>query len=363
MLRVGVVGCGNISPAYLENAKRMSAIDIVACTDLIADRSGIRAADFGVRQMFGEEIYESTDVDIILNITTPDAHASVALHALESGKHVYNEKPLAVTRDDGVKIMALATEKGLRVGCAPDTFLGAGYQTVRKLLDGGAIGRPVSAVAFMLSPGVEKWHPNPFFYYDIGGGPMFDMGPYYLTAMVHLLGPVRSVSGTTSKALESRPITSEPFAGQSAPVNVPTHVQSLLEFESGVVATLITSFDVQSHTLPHLQIFGTEGTLDCPDPNTFGGPIKVWKGDWQEMPLEFPNEGNSRSIGLADMADAIEKGRPHRASGGLAFHVLDIMHAAHESAATGHRIDLNPGEVRPAGFPEGLSDGQVLEFL
>lgn len=357
-LKVGIIGCGNICGAYFDNAQRMPAIQIVACSDQDLARAQIAAEKYGCTAMSVDQILVS-DVDIILNLTTPDAHYSVAKAAILAGKHVYNEKPLTVAKADAQDLADCAESAGVRIGCAPDTFLGAGYQTVRHIVDSGGIGRPVSFTAFMLCPGHESWHPNPFFYYEPGGGPMFDMGPYYLTALIHLFGPVKRVQGTASQAHDERLITSQPHAGKHAPVLVPTHVQCLLEMKSGVVGTLVTSFDVQAHTLPHIQVYGTEATLTCPDPNTFGGPILRGKGqDWEEIPLVFPNAQNSRSLGVADMADAIATGRPHRASGSLALHVLEIMHAAHEAAKTGRAIELDSG-IQPLAMPPGLGDGEV----
>lgn len=357
-LKVGVLGCGNISGAYFDNALRMPAIDIVACADRHLDRAQETGEKYGIVGSSVDELLAS-DVDIVLNLTTPDAHFEVAKAAVLAGKHVYNEKPLTISLEEGRELLKMAEGHGVRVGCAPDTFLGAGYQTVRKVIDEGSIGTPVSFTAFMLCPGHESWHPNPFFYYDFGGGPMFDMGPYYLTALVHMFGPVRRVCGTTSKAMDERLITSQPHSGERAPVKVPTHVQCLLEMESGVVGTLITSFDVQAHTLPNIQVYGTEGSLNCPDPNTFGGPILRGKGsEWEDVPLAFANETNSRSLGVADMAAAIESGREHRASGALAGHVLEVMHAAHDSAATGQYIELSSG-VQPAAMPLRLGEGEV----
>jgi len=336
----------------------MSPIEIVACADLDADRASQAATKYGVTACSIDDLING-DVDIVLNLTTPESHFSVGKAAIQAGKHVYNEKPLTVSKQEGAELLQLAESKGVRIGCAPDTFLGAGYQTVRRLIDDGGIGKPVSFTAFMLCPGHESWHPYPFFYYEVGGGPMFDMGPYYLTALVHLFGPVKRVSGTTSKATDQRLVTSQPHAGEFAKVHVPTHVQCLLEMESGVVGTLITSFDVQAHTLPHIQIYGTEATLTCPDPNGFGGQILRGKGsEWEEIGLQFPNAGNSRALGLADMANAIQTGRDHRASGELANHVLEIMHAAHESAESGQAVILTSG-VQPAPMTTGLKDFEL----
>jgi predicted dehydrogenase len=359
MMKIGVIGCGNISPAYLEISQRMQGIEIVACADRIHERAVAKAEEFGIRAVTVSEILADEEISIILNLTDPIEHTGIMLAGIDAGKHVYGEKPLAVSLEDGKEILRRAKERGVRVGCAPDTFLGAGYQTVRALIDEGSIGRPVAFTAFMMSAGIETWHPNPFFFYEEGAGPMFDMGPYYITALVHLFGPVRRVCGTISKALEERLVTSEPHAGKIAKVSVPTHIQCLLEMESGVVGTLITSFDVQAHTLPNLQIYGTAASLTCPDPNTFGGPIKRNKDEeWEELKLTFANAENARSIGLADMADAILTGRDHRASGELACHVLEVMHAAHQAAATGRYVDITSG-VQPAAMPIGLGEGRM----
>lgn len=357
-LKVGVVGCGNICGIYFDNAKQMSPIEILACADLDMERAAKTATKHGVTAYSVDELI-NIDLDIVLNLTTPESHYSVAKAAISAGKHVYNEKPLTISKQESSELLQLADSKGVRVGCAPDTFLGAGYQTVRKVIDEGGIGKPTSFTAFMLCPGHESWHPNPFFYYEAGGGPMFDMGPYYLTALVHLFGPVKRVSGTTSKAFDQRLVTSRPHAGEFAKVHVPTHVQCLLEMENGVVGTLITSFDVQAHSLPHIQVYGTDATLTCPDPNGFGGQIMRGKGSaWEEVPLQFPNAENSRGLGLADMAQGVLSNRDHRASGVLAHHVLEVMHAAHESAESGKAVVLNSG-IQPAPMPTGLSDFEI----
>jgi predicted dehydrogenase len=243
----------------------------------------------------------------------------LALRALEAGKSIYNEKPLSVFREDGQKMLSLAAEKGLRVGCAPDTFMGAGLQTCRKLIDDGAIGVPVAATAFMMGHGPERWHPDPEFFYKVGGGPMFDMGPYYLTALVSLMGPVKRVTGAARISFAEREIGSEPKKGtRRLSVETATHVAGLLEFEDGPVGTMITSFDVWKSNLPRIEIYGSEGTLSVPDPNTFGGPVGAVEGpmatEGEEIPLVPIRRYNSRSLGVADMAHAIRSGRPHRAS-------------------------------------------------
>lgn len=337
--KVGLVGCGNISPVYLKTEKMFRNIEIIACSDIIMERAKARAQEFSIpKACTVEELMADPDIEIVLNLTPPNSHGVIAFKALEAGKHVYNEKPLAVTRQDGKKILQLAKEKGLRVGSAPDTFLGGGLQTSRKLIDDGWIGKPIGATAFMMSHGPEGWHPDPEFFYKRGGGPMLDMGPYYLTALVTLLGPVRRVTGLTRITFPERTITSQPKYGMKVEVEVPTYAVGIVDFASGAVGTIITSFDVWGSQLPRMEIYGTEGSLSLPDPNTFGGPVgflRAGSRDWKEVPLTHGYIEQSRSIGVADMAKAIETGRSHRANGELAYHVLDIMHAFHDASSLG----------------------------
>ena len=322
-----------------------------------------RAREFEVPKVHDvEALLADPDIDIVLNLTTPNAHGSIALAALEAGKSVYNEKPLALSREEGQAMLKLADQKNLRVGCAPDTFLGGGIQTCRKLIDEGAIGQPVAATAFMMSRGHEHWHPNPSFYYKPGGGPMFDMGPYYLTALVNLLGPVTRVTGSTSMTRSERLITSEPQHGTLIQVEVPTHVAGLLDFESGAIGTIITSFDIQGANLPRIEIYGTEGSLSVPDPNTFGGPVQLLSTknrEWETKSLSHGYTENSRGIGLADMAYALVSGRAHRANGALAYHVLDIMHAFQDATEQSQHISIQSTVERPSPLPLNLSDGQL----
>ena len=361
--KVGIIGCGNISGIYFQAGKTFENLDIVACADLVLEKAQQRAQEFGVaKACTPEELLADDSIKIVINLTVPKAHAEVDLAALKAGKHVHAEKPLAVTREDGRRIMAAAKAKGLRVGSAPDTFLGGGIQTCRKLIDDGWIGKPVAATAFMMCRGHESWHPDPEFYYELGGGPMFDMGPYYLTAMVALMGPVRRVTGATGISFPERVITSKPKYGKHVKVETPTHVAGLLDFAGGAIGTIITTFDVWAAELPRIEIYGTEGSLSVPDPNGFGGPVKIRRPgmqDWKEIPLAFGYADNSRGIGVADMANAIQSGRPHRASGELAFHVLDIMCAIHEASAQGKHIELTSTCTSPAPLPMGLLPGRL----
>jgi predicted dehydrogenase len=354
-IKVGVIGCGNISSIYLEQMKTFDILEVVACADLIMDRARDRAAKYGIpRACTDEELWADPEIQIVLNITNPLAHAEVALGSLQAGKSVYDEKPLTTNREDAQQILKLAEEKGLRVGGAPDTFLGAGLQTCRKLIDEGAIGEPIAATAFMTCHGHESWHPDPEFYYQVGGGPMFDMGPYYLTALVSLLGPVKSVAGMTRITFPERTITSKAKYGKKIQVEVPTHVAGLMNFANGAVGTIITSFDVWGATLPWLEIYGTEGSLHLPDPNGFGGEVKLWRPavkEWENIPLIPWRSQNSRSLGLADMAHAIRSGRPHRANGKMGYHVLDIMHAFHDASRLGKEVELESTCERPAPIP------------
>jgi len=348
---LAVVGCGNISDIYFQNLTRSRAVKVIACADLDLARAESTARKYGLPK-FGslEDVLRDPEVELILNLTTPDAHASVALAALEAGKHVYNEKPLALTLEDARQMLELARVKGLRVGAAPDTFLGGGLQTCRDLIDSGAIGVPMAATAFMAIPGHEGWHPNPAFYYQPGVGPMFDMGPYYLTALINLLGPVRSVAGRARISFAERTITSAARYGEKIVVNTPTHVSGLLDFAQGTQGTLITSFDVQAAHLPHLEIYGSEGSLSLPDPNTFGGPIQLFRrGEptWQDVPMAHGYTENSRGLGVADMALSIREGRPHRASGELALHVLEVMHGVLESSTQERHIRIQSRPERP----------------
>jgi predicted dehydrogenase len=329
------------------------------------ERAEEQARAYGVPKAYTpEELLADPEVEIVLNLTVPAVHAEVSLAALEAGKHVYTEKPLAVSREDGRKMLEEAAERGLLIGCAPDTFLGGGLQTCRKVMDEGIIGEPVAATAVMMTHGPEDWHPNPDLFYQPGAGPMFDMGPYYLTALATLLGPVRRVTGSARVTFAERQVTSQPLAGTTITVNTPTHVAGVMDFEGGAVGTLVTSFDVWSAEHFRIDVYGTEGTLSVPDPNTFGGPVRVWRsgGDaWTDVPLTHPYTENSRGLGLADMAQALRSGRRHRATGELGGHVLDVIHAFLDSSEGGRHVEVTStfdrSEPLPAGSPAGLFGG------
>lgn len=362
-MNIGVVGCGNISRVYFTNLMRSEKTTVVGCADLNAARAKEAADHYGIKAYpTVADLLADPDIHLVLNLTVPKAHAEVSLAALQAGKHIYGEKPLATCRDDGRAIVQEAAARGLRVGSAPDTFLGGGHQCCRKLLDDGIIGEPVGATAFMLCHGHESWHPSPEFYYEVGGGPMLDMGPYYLTALVNLLGPVRRLTGIARTTFSERTITSEPKRGKVIRVETPTHIAGTMEFAGGPIGTILTSFDVWHSTLPRIELYGTEGTLLIPDPNGFGGePLFRLKGEaeWRKAPIEHANCSNARGIGVIDMAAAHSSGRRHRASGELAFHVLDVMLGFLDASETGQHYVPESTCQRPAALPVGLQDGEV----
>lgn len=349
---IGIIGCGQISSIYLEAPRTFNILNIVACADLDMDRARAQASRFGVPNACTvDELLADPTIDIVINLTIPKVHAEVGMSVINAGKSVYAEKPLALNRIQGRALLDAAAAKKLRVGSAPDTFLGGGIQTCIKLINDGVIGTPVAATAFLMGHGPEHWHLDPDFYYQPGGGPMFDMGPYYLTALIAMMGPLRRVTGSTSIAFPERTITSKLKYGTKIIVNTPTHVAGILDFASGAIGTIITSFDIWHHQLPRIEIYGTEGTLSVPDPNTFNGPVFVrlaQEQEWREVPLTHGHTKNSRGIGVADMAHAMQEGREHRANGDMAYHVLDIMQAIHESATEGKHIELTSTCTQPA---------------
>ena len=335
-IRTGVLGCGNISSIYFENlTRKFDNVEVYACSDLIRERAENAAAKYFIPQIMSfEEMLEDESIRLILNITTPQSHYDLTKRALIAGKHVYVEKPLALTFEEGCELVEIARDKRLLLGGAPDTFLGAGIQTCAGLINEGVIGEIVGANAFMVCHGHESWHPAPEFYYKKGGGPLFDMGPYYITALVHLMGRVTEVTGMSHKAFSQRTITSSPKLGEVIDVEVPTHVSGLMRFSNGSVAHLLTSFDVWESVLPRIEIYGTKGSLLVPDPNTFGGPVKLALNDgngYRDVPVTLPFNENSRGIGLSDLARCISEGGKPKAGSDLTNHVLEIMCAIDSS--------------------------------
>lgn len=360
---IGLIGCGNISNAYFEGCQNYAdLIRIVGCADLNVPHAEATAAKHGLA--FGgsvEALLARDDIDLVVNLTIPGAHTAINRQALAAGKHVYCEKPFALTAADTATVLAAATAAGLRVGSAPDTFLGSGLQTARRVIDEGLIGTPVSAFGFMLCPGHESWHPNPDFYYQMGGGPMFDMGPYYITALVNLLGPVARVSGAARATFAERTITSEPRRGETVKVEVPTHFSTTLEFAAGPIGTLVMSFDTPKSDLPNIIIHGTKGVLKVCDPNQFDDPCHFQPAGanaFEPVPTLHP-AGRARGTGVADLAHAIRSGRPHRANGQLAHHVIETMEAAVRSPAEGRHIPMVSTCERPAPLPVDLPADQM----
>ena len=359
---IGIIGTGNISDAYLKAAPKFPVLKIVACADINMDAAQAKAANYGIEALTVDALLANSRISIVLNLTTPQHHVPVGLQAIAAGKHVYSEKPLAIALGDGLRLIDAARVKGLRIGCAPDTFLGGSHQTARKAIDDGTIGIPLAGTAFMMVPGHELWHPNPDFYYKPGGGPMLDMGPYYLTCLVNMLGPVASVSGAAKSSYPNRVVGSGPRQGESFSVDVPTHISGMMTFQSGAAVTITTSFDVWKHSHSHIEIYGSTGSMLVPDPNQFQGEVQVSqrKGDWTPVQQShLYGDGNYRIVGLADMAQAIVNGRPHRANDEISLHVLEIMDSILHSAESGQRIDLKHPCARPAAMRDDLPFGQL----
>lgn len=358
-VKVGIIGCGNISSAYINGCRLFDMLEVTAVADIVPAVAQAKAAEHNIPRVYASpaELLADPEIEIVINLTIPAAHAEVSLAAIAAGKHLHSEKPLAITRDDGRAILQAAQEKGLRVGCAPDTFLGGGLQTCRKLIDDGVIGEPVAATAFMLSHGPEGWHPNPTFFYKVGAGPMFDMGPYYITALVHLLGPVRQVAAMARASFPERVAAN----GERISVDVPTHVAGTMQMHAGAIATMITSFDSWGHHLPRIEIYGSAGSLSVPDPNIFGGPVRLRRSashEWEDVSLTHSDEVR-RGIGVADMAYGLRYGRAHRASGELAYHVLDVMHTFYDSSLQEQHVRVESNCEQPRPLPTGLPLGTL----
>jgi predicted dehydrogenase len=360
-LGVGIIGCGNISAAYLRLAPMFRGINIIACADLNPSVAEARAKEFGVKAQTIEALLANDVVDIVVNLTIPDAHFAVTKQILSAGKHAYSEKPLVLTLDEGQELQTLAAQKGLKVGCAPDTFLGGAHQLARQTIDSGAVGTITSGTCHVMSHGMEHWHPNPDFFFKAGGGPILDLGPYYIANLINLLGPVRRVGALTSMATETRLISSEPRKGERIPVETPTTINALLEFETGAQITLSASWDVWAHRHPNMELYGTEGSIYLPDPNFFGGDVLITKAGqdvevveaWAH-PFAISNEehkagmmANYRTAGLADMALSIIEGRDMRCSLERALHGVDVMVSILRSGEEQRFIQIETSCTRP----------------
>lgn len=373
-MRIGIVGCGNISMAYLRNAPLFSGVKIMACADLFPEAAERRASEFGLRASGVDALIADPGIDLVLNLTVPAAHFEVSMRALQAGKHVFTEKPLAVTAAEGRQLVEAAAARGLAIGSAPDTFLGAAGRLARRLIDSGAIGAPVAGTAFMFGRGMEHWHPDPSFYYQPGAGPVMDMGPYYLTMLVNLLGPIRRVQAMSTSGQAERLITAPgPKTGTRFAVGTPTSVLSLLDFACGAVVTFGASWDVFRHSNASIELHGTEGSLRLPDPDTFGGTVSVSAAGapWAETdtaalpfgavnwPVAAPDRANYRMLGIADFARALAEGRAPRASGALALHVLEVMEAILRAGETHEAQTIASTVTQPAE----LREAEALSFL
>ncbi|MXU65992.1 Gfo/Idh/MocA family protein [Oceanomicrobium pacificus] len=373
ILGVGIIGCGNISTTYFKFAPLFKGIEMRACADMNPDAAQAQADAFGLRAMSVEDLLAADDIDIIVNLTIPDAHFAVSKAILEAGKHVYSEKPLVLSLEEGETLRGLADAKGLKVGCAPDTFLGGSHQMARKLIDDGAIGSVTSGTAHVMNHGMEHWHPNPDFFFLPGGGPVLDLGPYYIANLINLLGPVERVAALTGMATPTRTISSEPRNGEEIAVKTPTDIHALLSFKSGAAITLSSSWDVWAHRHGHMELYGTEGSLFLPDPNFFGGTVEMAGRDGEiapvplwDHPFGIPNQqhsqgmmANHRSAGLADMAAAILEDRDFRCALERALHGVDVMLSILKSGETGAFVTLSTTCSRP----EALSIEQAQALL
>ncbi|MFT2816850.1 Gfo/Idh/MocA family protein [Leifsonia sp. A12D58] len=351
---VAIIGAGNISTQYLDNLTTFPDVRVLVVADLLEDVAAARAAEYGIEISGGVALaLNHPDVEIIVNLTIPAMHVEVATAAVNSGKHVWSEKPFSLDRASGRGLLDAADAAGVRLGCAPDTFLGAGLQTARRLIDSGEIGTPLTARTVFQTPGPESWHPNPAFLFQEGAGPVFDMAPYYLTALIQAFGPLAEVVAVGSTARPTRVVGSGPKAGEEFAVEVPTHVSAIARFESGATSQSVYSFE---SPLPHtgfIEITGTEATLSLPDPNNFDGDISIWRAgdeEWTVIPATGPSHG--RGMGVVDMARAIRSGGEHRATGTQAYHVLDAMVSMIESVQTGAFVAVESTLTRSAALPE-----------
>ena len=372
-VKVGLIGSGAISKTYLRNmTQEFSILEVVGCSDIIPERSKNRAEEFGIKQMTNEEIYQDPEIEIVVNTTYPLSHYEVTKAALLAGKHVHSEKMMAVTMDEARELVSIAKEKGLRIGMAPDTFLGGGLQTARRILDAGLIGEPLNAVAMVMRGyhmrGEIETDRMPFVM-SPGGGIPFDMGGYYLHALIHLLGGIKRVSGF-AKTREKNYVYENPRHPrykESFDFDTPNMLVGALEFEQGCYGTIATISEAFGE-IPRLEIYGTEGVLICPDPNTFGGPVYLKRnnGSWQdfppyEIPLTHGYTEDFRCIGVADMAWAIRNNRPHRCSAEMGLHAFEVIHGIMESCNTGKVYEMTTKVERPAPLPSGYIAGSYIE--
>ncbi|MBB3607710.1 Gfo/Idh/MocA family oxidoreductase [Rhizobium sp. BK602] len=372
-LGVGILGCGNISTTYFKLAPLFKGLKVLACADINMEAARLRAEEYQVKAQTVDELLANDELDVIVNLTIPDAHFPISKRILEAGKHVYSEKPLVLTLEQGEELRRIAKEKGLvAVGCAPDTFLGGAHQLARKFIDDGGIGRVTSGTCHVMSPGMEMWHPNPDFFFLPGGGPILDLGPYYVANLINLIGPVKRVGAMTSMASPTRTITSQPRNGEVIPVKTPTTIQALLEFVSGATVTLTASWDVWSHRHANMELYGTEGSLYVPDPNFFGGTVEASGRDKEIKPLadwahpfgianqESPSgaRANYRTAGLADLAASLIDGRDARCSLDRTLHGVDVMTSILKSGEENRFIDLTTTCTQPAAL--GIEEAQAL---
>ncbi len=371
-LRIGVMGCGNISTTYFRYSPLFKGIEITACADINPEMAKTRASEYSVKAMKPAELLVSPDIDIILNLTVPDSHFSVSLAAVKAGKHAYSEKPLVLSLKEGMALKKAADANKVRVGCAPDTFLGGSHQRARKAIDDGDVGKITSGTAHVMGFGMEHWHPNPDFFFKPGGGPVLDMGPYYIANLINLIGPVKRVAALTSMAQKTRTISSQPRAGQKISVKTATNAHALLEFANGATVTLIASWDVFAHRMSNTELYGIEGSLYVPDPNFFGGEVLATKRNGAAAPLSswdhpfgVPNQqhpqgmlANYRSAGLADMAAAIRGKRDTRCSLERTLHGVDVMTSILASGETGKFIDLKTTCTRPKAL--GVEEAKAM---
>ncbi|MBT8162210.1 Gfo/Idh/MocA family oxidoreductase [Arthrobacter sp. GN70] len=351
---VAVIGAGNISKQYLDNLTKFPDLKVLVIADLFEEAAEARAKEYGIAEFGSPELaLNHPDVELIVNLTIPAAHVEVATAAVNAGKHVWTEKPFSLDRESGQALLKTADAAGIRLGCAPDTFLGAGLQTARRIIERGDIGTPLTALTMFQTPGPESWHPNPSFLFAHGAGPLFDMGPYYITALVQAFGSVRKVAAVGSKSKETRVVGSGPKAGEEFPVQVPTHVSAMLQFETGASSHSVFSFESPRLRMGFVEITGTEGTLELPDPNYFDGDLKIWRPGAEEAEI-IPATGpaNGRGMGALDMARSLRAGVPHRAQGTLAYHVVDTLVSISESAETGTFVGVDSSAAVSPALPE-----------